>query len=184
MGKIFDRRSEPLAQRFSKELKKSLAAREMSQRDLADELGCGQPMIVRYVSGRTIPMLDRAKEMSEILANETLLLIAKEWAKRECVVCKTPFYTASLQMKAIYCSGNCKGIAFRQARKGQRDLSRKFAHDRLKLHIKAVRDFCTDCTAGDGICRDDECHLRGVSPMPFIPITGFKHGGLAKRKAS
>lgn len=177
-----DRTDEPLAKRFSREMKRSMKETGIGNTELARQVGCGQPMMHRYVTGKTIPMLDRAKTLSELLANEKLLTIAQEWAQRTCATCGIKFYTANLQMKAKYCSVNCKSIAFRQQRRDRSAMSAKFALERVKTYQRLVGDFCGDCTAGDGICRDEECILRPVSPLPFIPITGYRHGGLSRRR--
>ena len=177
-----DRTDEPLAKRFSREMKRSMKESGIGSTELARQVRCGQPMMHRYVTGKTIPMLDRAKILSELLANEKLLTIAKEWAKRTCAMCGIVFYTANLQMKAKYCSPNCKGIAYRKQRSARSALTAKFALERVKTYQRLVDEFCGDCTAGDGICRDDECILRPVSPLPFIPITGYRHGGLSRRR--
>ena len=133
-----DRTDEPLAKRFSREMKRSMKESGIGSTELARQVRCGQPMMHRYVTGKTIPMLDRAKILSELLANEKLLTIAQEWAQRICAMCGIKFYTANVQMKAKYCSPNCKGIAYRKQRSARSAMSSKFALERVKTYQRLV----------------------------------------------
>lgn len=54
--------------------------------------------------------------------------------------------------------------------------------NRLNVHMAAVEAFCHGCEP-EGLCRDNECPLRAVSPLPFVPMADvdqaaqWHHGG-------
>ena len=174
------RANEPIAKRWAAEMKRAMAAKKMSQQDVANEMNCQQSWINRYAKGHTIPMLDRAKRLSEILDSERLLALAKEWARRDCIVCGKTFYTSNLQMKQVYCNTNCKNIAARDAKREKARSYAKLNAERLKMYRECVGQFCDDCTAGDGACHDQDCPLRPISPLPYIPAEGYRHSWFVK----
>lgn len=85
--------------------------------------------------------------------------------------------------RAIYCSERCTQVAWTrknsEKRASQRARYTKKQGFLLREHQDAVAAHCRDCEPL-GLCRDAECHLRGVSPLPFVPLSAVS----TRRKAA
>lgn len=121
----------------------------------------------RWVAGASLPAVDKADQIANVLDSPELLgLIARAW-KRNCLICDIEFTANSHKGIKLYCSSTCKNTSkklnFAPAKKAKKTpLEAEALLGRL-----VVSNFCNDCSGGDGLCPDRECNLRPISPLPL-----------------
>lgn len=161
---------------FGHELRKAIRARDVTQRSIAQALGMQPNRLCDYMAGRVIPMMDRVIRLADVLMWPKLVTIAQSATVRVCELCGIDYYDAGQQRKSRWCGQSCRQTHHSRRMRGNSQVNERLARRRVARYAAAVTAFCGDCTAGEGLCRDDQCHLRAVSPLPFVPINGMKKG--------
>lgn len=159
---------------FSTELKRAMTTRGMSQTGLAKRAAYGRSPLARIIAGETLPTPEVAERLAEALDWPGLLAKIVPSREGRCVLCDAPFVTAPRGHSRRYCSNRCKRAAhMRMAREGMRSRAlteTRLTKKRLADHQEAVAAFCRGCEP-EGLCRDDECGLRPVSPLRFVALS-------------
>jgi len=160
-----------MAARFGAEFRRAKKASGLTNQQISDVIGGNPNFITSYSRGYALPRLERAAQLAELLMAPAILERAKDYARRECAFCGAEFYDNGQQLKAQYCSNACRAtLGSRRSREAD-EVKERFARSRLKVFQERVAAYCHECTAAEAICRDDECQLREVSPLPYIPMS-------------
>lgn len=151
------------ARRFSLALRAAVKSSGLRQRDIADALGIGRSRVANWVAGTSLPSVELAERLADVLTWPSLVEIAAEARRRPCDNCGKSFVAAE-HSPARYCSVACRRNMVKQA-EGRRDLSRAVLARRVAILDRAVGTMCSECEP-TGVCRTPECPLQiaGVSP--------------------
>ena len=160
---------------FAAELKRAMTRRGITARALAPMIGLHENTISELRVGRHRPRPETATRLAEALGWPTLIQSAIEDRTKTCGICDRSFVDGTAHLGRRYCSDRCANAAHariqrRVYQEGVRSRE-KLLGNRLRAIEAAVDAFCRDCTAGEAICRDDECALRPASTLPFIPLS-------------
>jgi transcriptional regulator with XRE-family HTH domain len=164
---------------FALELARAIEARaNPSLVALAAEAGLSAQTISNLRRARNQPSIRAAAALADVLDWPKLLTVAERARRRPCRVCGQEYVTIhNSQTRRVYCGHRCQQVHWnRQAALGRQRKRRKVekaASFRLQAAQKAVAAFCRSCQ-WDGVCRDDSCELRPVSPLPFIALSSVK----------
>lgn len=159
---------------FSTELKRAMTARGITQTGLATRADYGRSPLARVIAGETLPTPEVAERLADALDWPGLLAKIVPSRSGTCELCGGSFVVAPRGHSRRFCGQRCKRASharrsrdrFRERALTETRLTKK----RLTDHQEAVLAFCLDCTLGEGVCRDDGCKLRDVSPLRFIPL--------------
>ena len=156
---------------FAEALRKTMAAGHVRVYELADRTGLDRQTIGSLRSGHHNPKPSTASRIAEALNEPELLAIVMRDRVRTCALCGNGFTTIhNVITRRIYCSEKCAQSAGNRRRIVKRHSDFRTERHRLSEYQEAIEDFCHSCEPVDLICRDDTCHLRPVSPLPFIPM--------------
>jgi transcriptional regulator with XRE-family HTH domain len=159
-----------LANQFGAEFRRAKKARKMTNKQIAEAIGCSANFVTSYCKGYALPRLPRAAQLADLLMWPGILDKAKDYARRNCVFCGIEFYDYGQQLKAQYCSNACRATFNSRRSREADEVKERFGRYRLKVFQEKVAAYCQECTAGEAICRDEECQLREVSPYPFVAL--------------
>lgn len=157
---------------FTQALRTAMGKQQV--KDVADAARIGRSTLSAARNSDKVPLLANVARLADVLMAPGLLELAVAMRTGTCPICGASFVDNSFHVARVYCGVACRRVA--QARQ-QRPLNERrnaittrVAVNRLKAMQAAVDAHCSDCTLGEGICRDDGCHLRPVSPLPFVPL--------------
>lgn len=155
-----------VARRFGAELDRAMRTRKVGRRTLAKATGNGESTIVHWRSGQGMPRLENAERLAESLGWERLAIIARSSRVGECATCGKAFVNEGGGPK-LYCSPQCRKVKAKM-RLGTPVRERAVvAERRLQDHRAAVEAMCMSCEP-EGMCHQDDCPLRTVSPLPLM----------------
>jgi hypothetical protein len=173
------------AKRFGAQLQRAMTARKMRPFHLFKQAGGGFSHFSfdAWLHGRSLPRLDRAIKLAEVLDWPALAAIAREGRTGTCQRegCNRTFITEGGKSR-MYCSPRCYklvheyNLSFAHARRKQiggeeAELRLQAAEGRAALDEiaelqRSVAAMCNECEP-DGYCRTPDCPLRIVSPLPL-----------------
>lgn len=172
---------------FGRELLRACEARGIPRTEVHRATGIGRTTLDNYRTGYSLPKLEAASVLAEVLSWPRLREIVVEARTRTCARCRRPFHNDGGNMGAKrYCSVECREVAAserlatkRTRQAGQTDDGRRRyqALARLRSGIRiaeaktaelrvAIDAMCRSCEP-EGVCRTAECPLRGFSPLPL-----------------
>lgn len=156
---------------FSAELKRAMTTRRMTRPDIVKATGACSTLAKRWIDGDAYPDHDTVVVLGEALHWPSLVARSIEDRTGTCVACGGPTFTTRGSRRPRFCGPVCTRRVADRVRNGRRKQHSlgvvTSQRDRLR---EAVEAFCRDCEP-EGICRDEECRLRGVSPLPYIPLS-------------
>jgi transcriptional regulator with XRE-family HTH domain len=153
------------AKRFGSELRKAMKRTGVGQGHLAASLGIGESAIRNWLAGNNLPRLDSAQLLAAGLTAPILVDIVLEAREGACEGCGKRYVNEGGGPKR-FCSNECRDIAEKiRTAKGDTRSRATVAERRLRDHMAAVDAMCRGCEP-EGLCRDTECALRPVSPLP------------------
>jgi transcriptional regulator with XRE-family HTH domain len=160
---------------FSAALTRAMDRQDVTIKALAARTGVNSQTISNLKRGINAPRLRTATILAEALHDEGLTLIVAADRRRECPVCGATFVTDHTDaQRRKFCSHKCQQVGWNRQANAGRDRKRaryeKKTTMRLREHQQAIEAFCRSCEPVDFICRDSECALRGVSPLPLITL--------------
>lgn len=176
------------AQRFGRELRVALSKRKIRPFQIYKQTGGGWSycQFHSWLAGSSLPRLDRAIKLAEVLDWPQLSIIVREARTSTCQRpgCGRTFISEAGHVRK-YCSARCRQLVHdydlrytHATRKKvvtedelehrvQQFLAEQAAqHDELLAHRTAVASMCNDCEP-EGYCRTADCPLRSVSPLPL-----------------
>jgi len=154
------------ARRFAIELDRAVVRSGMSLRGLARTVGLSRSALHFYREGVTMPSLETAARLADVLGAPRLVEIAASSRSGSCAQCSRPFTSAAGAGNRRYCSEDCRVIAYRLRMSPPARERAIVAERRATRYADAVAEFCRACEP-EGICRTPECPLRVVSPLPI-----------------
>jgi len=140
-----------------------LAIRRISKKGLAQTLSTSRSLLTLWCKGDVLPSLDQARELSEALADPSILKIVMAGRMLTCPVCSRTFEWRG-GGRATYCSDRCRKYGANAATRRRSNLP--MVESALAMHKAVVATFCGACEP-DGICKTPACDLRPVSPLPL-----------------
>ena len=153
------------AERFSVVLREAMKRHGIGQVPLAQQTGCAPSAVAAWRNGHNLPRLETALRLSTALGDERLASIVRDARTGACEVCSRPFLNEGGKPQR-YCSPDCLKVAGAM-RSGSRTRERAIvAERRTRRYTAAVDAYCAGCEP-EGLCRDVECALRPVSPLPL-----------------
>lgn len=162
--------------RFTNEVRRAMAAKRVTGYALADALGVTQHQVNRWCHGQSIPLVKMATRIADALDAPMIVELVKQHRTYRCRTCKQPGITEGTGIRRRYCSDTCRRIAKKLGKSGPPISA---VGSRLRLYGEAVAEFCGECNPS-GLCRDAECALRPVSPLPLAeglrPVATPKDG--------
>lgn len=155
---------------FAAELRRAMAARGLTNAATSALCGVPETSLSGYRNGKR-PHLTTAHRLAEALVWPRLIEIAIGAATKRCVVCDREFVDGGQQLRAFACSRACYRTIRSRRMRDATEVRQERVYTALRRYEQAVEAFCRECTLGDVACRDDECRLRPISPLPFIPLS-------------
>lgn len=158
-------------ERFPSAIRKAMADRGMRQVELARLMHVRPTTISEWCRGTRFPSMEQAAGLAEHLLSDELAAIIATGHTVACVVCDREVVQTKRTRHPRYCSAACKATHHDRVRRNSTAQEGLIAKRRLTMYQEAVAGYCRECTLGEGVCRDDGCDLRSVSPLPFVPIS-------------
>lgn len=157
------------AERFARELERVMRHRDVGTRPVAEALGASRTTIMYWRTGRVLPRLATAARLAQVLDAPRLLELAGELRRKRCPVDDVEFVDDTGSDNRIYCSTSCLRVG-QKAKAGRPVRETAVRAERaLARHRAAVAAMCAGCEP-EGACRDAECALRPVSPLPLLEL--------------
>lgn len=156
--------------RLRAELKRRLAEDGRSWVELSEASGLSADTLWSIRSGRGMPLHETVVAIADALGLEGMIEMSLDLRRRPCDVCGTVYVDMSRRRARLYCTKRCLVLARLRRNRGSRARKAMVDRHRLEEFQAAVVAYCHGCEP-QGICRDDECALRPVSPLAFIPMS-------------
>lgn len=159
---------------FGHELRRALRARNQTRPDLVRATGACTTLVKKWIAGESYPDHPTVVLMADHL--DWPQLVERSIADRTgtCEACDGPAFTTRGASPPRFCGTRCRRRALDRRRNGRvLTQDRKVLRYRLEEHQDAVRAYCFGCQP-EAICRDAECALRPVSPLPFVALTQLR----------
>lgn len=162
--------------------KAALRQRGISASDLARAVGVIPDTMFRTLRGEQAGSIELWNRITEELGRPDLMEIVLKNFERTCRVCMATYYDYVIRRvgskrERMTCSKVCGDTWAKRAKRtaNERASGRDLTMMRRKVerYDAAVVAFCRSCEPL-GVCRNEDCELRTISPLPFIPIAGLK----------
>ena len=172
------------AERFGVVLREAMAKHRIGQIPLAKQTGCAPSAVASWRNGHNLPRLETAMRLAAALGDDRLTSIVRDARSADCETCGRPFLNEGGSPKR-YCEPACAKVAA-ALRSGRPTRERAILAERhLRRYRAAVDAYCGECEP-EGLCRDVDCLLRPVSPLPLarfeaprvltvVPPPGMQH---------
>ena len=167
--------TEPLTpvQQFGAALRRAMGDR--TRVELYRPLGVDTTLAKRWIAGECYPDHGAVLAIAELLHAPDLIALSVRHRTGVCEACGGRTFTTRGSIPARYCGKRCLRRARDRVVAGRRlTQDRKVLTYRLEEHVEAVAAYCKECSGAEHVCRDDECRLRSVSPLPFIPLASMR----------
>jgi hypothetical protein len=153
------------ARRFGLELRRAMRERDQTARGISRAHAIGRTRLQNWLAGSSLPSVERAEQLADLLTWPLLVDLAREARLRDCDACGREFVVEHAS-PARYCSLACRRFQAKRAG-ARRDLSRAVLQRRVELLDGAVARMCGECEPS-GVCQTPTCPLQlaGVSPAP------------------
>lgn len=150
---------------FGAELRRAMTRMKIGRRRLHAMTKIGASTIANYRAGLSLPHLDTAHRLANILEDEKLALLIVRARTFTCPIDKREFVYDG-EGPRTYCSPSCQRVAEKK-REGRSTRARAYtAENRVTLLQQAVDAMCRECEPL-GLCRMQDCPLRPASPLPL-----------------
>lgn len=121
----------------------------------------------KWVNGSALPSPDRIDSVAHVLdAPELITFITRAW-KRNCLICDIEYTANTAKGVKLYCSPSCKHVAKKLNYAPAKKARKTPLEAEALLGRLVISNFCNDCSGGNGLCPDQECGLRPLSPLPL-----------------
>lgn len=116
-------------------------------------------------SGTRFPLPATAARIAQVLEWPALAELCIRLRARVCEVCGKEFVDNSRQLKARFCGKGCQSTSITRRKRGSHGKLLVVLQHEMERAREAVGAFCRSC-APEGVCWNDQCELRPVSPLP------------------
>lgn len=149
------------------EIRNAMTARNLSTTQLAEKAGLSRSTVDRALQGRRSSHLTYVA-LAEALSWDSIGNYSRRLHTFICATCGTEAVDLGIGRKERrYCQTRCNWVAIKRRRRTETAAGRVFVARRLSEHQAAVAAFCQSCEP-DGLCRQADCPLRPVSPLPCV----------------
>ncbi len=145
--------------RFDAVLHRALLRRGMGTRALAAAIGVSAPAVRYWRRGEYLPSMEMAERLADVLGEPAILDAVRAARTGTCRLCGRG-RLIRISSRRYYCSDRCRRLA-------EKGVTPKVPDER----DVAIAHFCAQCEP-EGLCRDIDCPLRPVSPLPFARMSG------------
>lgn len=157
---------------FAAALRHAMTTRKTTITQLAARTSLNPQTISNLRRGIGQPQVATAATLAEALHWDDLAQIAHRNRSRQCNLCRRTYVSQHTDPeRRRFCSHKCQQVAWNRnatlGRERRRGRYEKKTTMLLREHQQAIEAFCRACEPVDFICRDAECPLRGVSPLPL-----------------
>jgi transcriptional regulator with XRE-family HTH domain len=151
---------------FADAAREALAARGMTQIQLARALGLNTKTVGNWLTGRVTPALHAVDSVGAILGEAPVrAALAERRARCALRSCGRVFYRRDARQ--TYCRARCAGKAAERRRTKRHAFTRTQERDQLR---SAIASFCRTCEPA-GVCHDRRCALRVGCPFPVRELS-------------
>jgi transcriptional regulator with XRE-family HTH domain len=150
-----------IAKRFKNMYRAEIRRTQLTTKQITNATGLGRSTIKRYNTGQSVPTPENAARLAEAFNSDNIVIASH--MERECISCHKRF-TYSHRGSGKYCSPRCRNYFNKDAQKKNEFIRRG---NELEIYHAAVDAFCRECVLAEMVCRDAECPLRPVSPIPL-----------------
>ena len=160
---------------FSGELRRAMSTRGLSEREVERRIGLSYSLVGRYSRGLALPSMDSALRLADVLDWPGLADIMLRHRSHVCEGCGITFVdNGHGGQKRRFCTHACNQRTHRRRAAQVREAKELLVTRReVERFRDTLRAWCMDCTAGEGLCRDDGCAWRGLSVLPYIPLSAI-----------
>lgn len=167
---------------FTEAFTTAVAKSGLNLTQLGVALGCTRQNVRELQRGR-IPGPNVASRLAEALDQPELLRLAIKARGIHCAVCGQP--ATALTSRRRYCSDACWRIGYTLGRRAPSEVEMAILEE-LNGARSAIDAFCRSCEP-EGVCRQAECPLRMMSPLPLVtararPVPPRNHGWTPGRR--
>jgi hypothetical protein len=147
--------------------------------ELSRSAGIAREHMQRMLRGDVAGSVEAWTRLCEALDKPGLMAHILPAFTRDCIVCTSPFVDTIIRREGsrryrMTCSVKCGATYSRRIKKAQNDRSAgrtlTMMRRKLEMYQEATVAFCKSCEPL-GVCRNDGCELREVSPLPYIPMS-------------
>lgn len=159
---------------FAHDLRRALRTRNQTRPDLVRLTGACSTLVKKWLEGASYPDHPTVVVLADHL--DWPQLVERSIADRTgtCEACSGPAFTIRGSAPPRFCGTRCRRRASDRRKYGRvLTQDRKVLRYRLEEHVEAVRAYCRACEP-EGLCRDDGCALRSVSPLPFVALVQLR----------
>lgn len=150
---------------FGAELRRAMARMKIGRRRLHVMTKIGASTIANYRAGLSLPHLDTAHRLADILGDDKLAYLIVKARTFTCPIDERTFVYDG-EGPRTYCSPSCQRVAEKK-REGKSSRRRAFAaENRATLLQQAVDAMFRQCEPLS-LCRTPDCPLRSASPLPL-----------------
>jgi len=160
-------------------VRKAIAEARLRPTELSRAAGISREHMQRMLRGEVAGSVDAWTKLCEALDRPGLMAHILPAFTRDCIVCTSPFVDSVMRREGsrryrMTCSVRCGRTWARRMKKKDNDRRSgrtiTMLRHRLELYQERTVAFCKSCEPL-GVCRNDGCELREVSPLPFIPMS-------------
>lgn len=158
---------------FPKQLRTAMTRRNASRADVYNAIGTTSSSVKHWLDGSAYPDHQFVIALAEYLHWPSLVAISIADRSGTCEAegCGKPTMGTRGPTPPRYCGDRC----IRRTRdRAQFDRKRLQVAGRWKRRAEeaeeAIARMCRGCEP-EGVCRNEECELRSVSNLPFIPLS-------------
>lgn len=163
----------PYAQEFGRELKHAIRVRYVSIMAVSESVGLAYSVVRHYMAGYNLPKVTTAVKLADALGWPSLVEIAKRGRTKKCGTCGDDFLDGEGTTR-LFCSTLCmeidqkkhRGVSGR-VRGAMAERTTLAALREIGTFKTAIAAMCDSCEP-EGTCRQIDCPLRCVSPLPFM----------------
>lgn len=152
---------------FSAELKRAMTIRGVTRADIYRPLGACSSLAKRWTTGEAFPDHGTVLAIADLLDWPHLVTLSLAARSGTCEACGAPTLATRGPRPPRFCGARCiRRTRDRQLNARKRLQAVGVVKRERDLLREAVAAMCRGCEP-EGLCRDAECALRPVSPLPL-----------------
>lgn len=160
-------------QSFAAALRQAMTARGVTDSQLAERIGVDRTAIWAWRTGRRNPLGHYAVLLADALDADAITNIVSQMHRRVCARCGRSFIAQMNHPRYRFCRRSCQDLASYRKRVAVGKRGERAARAEVRRLHAVIAKMCRSCEP-TGHCRDSECALRNVSPLPLIQLTRRK----------
>ena len=155
-------------------LRRQVESKGMTWEGLAEASGVSVSALYAMKHGKRTPTIESASLLASALEHDELVAAAILMRTKTCEVCAASYVDNAKTHNSAVCGRQCSSVKRSRQQRVQyvaeRNRTATVQARRIRLYSQAVLAFCRACEP-EGICRDQMCGLRPVSPLRLTKQT-------------